>query len=121
MIPNCYMKSSFPFLLALLVTACKADPTPSNVVFIDGIAEGIKHRIEADGLGMLQKIEVTNVEQKTDSTFKATHTFWNPMIEEEVKLTREYTMNSNLDSVVSKAEISSSFIKYDGKWIATDW
>ncbi|MDA9019040.1 hypothetical protein N9233_01360 [Flavobacteriales bacterium] len=115
------MKNFFPLLLALLVTACKAEPTPSNVVFLDSVGEAIKYRIDADGLGMLQKIEVIHVKQRTDSTFKATHTFWNPMTEEEVKLSREYTMNSNLDSVVSKEEISSSFIKRDGTWIATDW
>ena len=79
----------------------------------------IIQRIDADGMGMLTNLEVFDVEQQDDSTFKATHTFLNPLVDRELKITRLYTLNAGLDSVVSKVNLGKTQMKSEGEWIET--
>ena len=67
-------------------------------------------------MGMLENLEVFDVEAKGDSVFQATHTFLNTMFGKELKITRVYTLNAGLDSVVSKTDVST-FMKSEGEWV----
>ena len=61
----------------------------------------IRQRIDMDAWGTMEKFEVFDVEAKGDSVFQATHTFEN-LIGKEMKITRIYTLNAGLDSVIEK-------------------
>ena len=110
----------FPSLcmLAIILASCGTASSPSTSGD-DPVAlatKRIKQRIDVDGMGMLENLEVFDVEAKGDSVFQATHTFLNTMFGKELKITRVYTLNAGLDSVVAKTDVST-FMKSEGEWV----
>lgn len=117
------MKVQYILFAFVLFASCGSGSTESTTTStaksnpIDLATKRIKQRIDADGMGMLQNVEVVEVEQQNDSTFKATHTFLNPVMNKEVKLTRVYTLNVGLDSVLNKEDVGNMYLKSEGEWI----
>ena len=68
-----------------------------------------------DAMGTMEKFEVFDVEAKGDSVFQATHTFDN-LIGKEMKITRLYTLNAGLDSVMEKVNVAT-YMKSEGEWV----
>lgn len=57
------------------------------------------------GMGMLEDLKIQSVNMIGDNTYQATHTFTNPMTKREMRITRKYILNSELDSVLSMDDI----------------
>ena len=98
----------------ILILGCGA-PSADSSDPIKLATKRIKQKIDQDAWGMIE-FELFDVEQKDDSVFQATHTFVNPM-NKEVKITRLYTLNSGLDSVLSKEKVGPTLMKSEGEWI----
>ena len=69
---------------------------------------------------MLKDLKIETVEKVNDSTYKAIHTFTNPMFNKEIRLTRNYIFTADLDSIKSKVEIKSE-MKSKDEWIDMDF
>lgn len=105
-------------MLAIILASCGTSTTPSTSGD-DPVAlatKRIKQHVDVNGMGMLENIEVFDVEAKGDSVFQATHTFLNTMFGKEVKLTSVWTLNAGLDSVVSNSKVAT-FMKSEGEWV----
>ena len=110
----------FPSLCAsvIILASCGTSTTPSTSGD-DPVAlatKRIKQHVDVRGMGMLENIEVFDVESKGDSVFQATHTFMNTMFGKEVKLTSVWTLNAGLDSVIA-GETVDTFMKSEGEWV----
>jgi len=67
-------------------------------------------------MGMITDFKVYDVEQVNDSIFRATREFYNPMFEKEIKITEEYTFDSELNTIVESESIKS-FMMSEGEWV----
>jgi hypothetical protein len=65
----------------------------------------ILQKIDMAGMGMLEDLKIQSVNMIGDNTYQATHTFTNPMTKREMRITRKYILNSELDSVLSMDDI----------------
>ena len=103
--------------LAIVLASC-GNSTTSSTSGDDPVAlatKRIRQRIDMDAMGTMEKFEVFDVEAKGDSVFQATHTFEN-LIGKEMKITRLYTLNAGLDSVMEKVNVAT-FMKSEGEWV----
>ena len=117
------IRMKFPSLcaLAIILASCGTSTTPSTSGD-DSVAlatKRIRQRIDMDAWGTMEKFEVFDVEAKGDSVFQATHTFEN-LIGKEMKITRIYTLNAGLDSVIEKVNVAS-FMKSEGEWVKSSF
>ena len=60
-----------------------------------------------DGMGMLQNLKMESVSEIDGTTFEAVHTFTNPVMKRNMRITRKYYLNSSLDSVIKKEDIKT--------------
>lgn len=108
------MKIQSLCLLAIVMASCGSSTTSGD----DPVAiatKRIRQRIDADAWGTMEKFEVFDVEAKGDSVYQATHTFEN-IIGKEMKITRLYTLNAGLDSVIEHNNVAT-FMKSEGEWV----
>jgi hypothetical protein len=82
------------------------------------VRKRIIQNIETDGLGMLKDLKIESVDKLNDSTFKGVHSFSNPMIDKEIRLTRNYTFTADLDSITKKIDLKTE-MKSEGEWVET--
>ncbi len=82
------------------------------------VRKRIIQKIDTDGMGMLKDIEIEKIEKINDSTYKGVHSFYNPMFDKDIRLTREYTFTADLDSITKKEDIKSE-MKSEGEWVET--
>ena len=104
-------KLIYLFSLILLFNCTETPSSP------EAIAEKkIYQKVDVDGMGMLEDLKILEVKMVDATSFEGTHAFYNPMTKREMKITRVYTFSENLDSIVSKEEVSI-YIKSDGEWV----
>ena len=90
--------------------------TTSDNPLIEQATKRIRQDIDAKGMGMLKDFKVYDVEQLNDSMFRATREFTNPMIEKEIKITADYTFDSELNTIIN-SETVKSYMKSEGEWV----
>jgi hypothetical protein len=110
---------------SFILASCGGDVTTSNAASQDPLKlaeKRIKQRIEADAMGIIDELEILEIVPAggNDSTFRATHSFLNIMIDKKVKLTRVYTLNAGLDSVIENQNLKS-WMMSEGEWVETGW
>jgi|TARA_B100002019_G_C21040712_1_gene484337 PBP1b-binding outer membrane lipoprotein LpoB len=112
-------------IASFILASCGGDGATSNAASPDPLKlaeKRIKQRIEADALGMIDELEILEVRAgENDSTFYATHSFMNPMISKKVKLSRIYTLNAGLDSVIERVSDGPMYMMSEGEWVKTGW
>jgi len=101
------------FTTSLLI-ACGNKETSTD--FTLKAKKRIYQKIDADAFGMIKDLKIEEVTKINDSVFKAMHTFTNPMIKKQMRITRNYTLNKGLDSVIKKEELKTE-MKSQGEWI----
>ena len=67
---------------------------------------------------MLKDIKIESIEKLNDSTYKGVHSFSNPMFDKEVRVTKNYSFTSDLDSI-TKSESIKTEMKSEGEWVKT--
>jgi hypothetical protein len=82
------------------------------------VTKRIIQKIESDGMGMIKDLKIEIVEKLNDTTFKGVHSFNNPMFDKEVRVTRNYTFTTDLDSITNKKDIKTE-MKSEGEWVKT--
>lgn len=112
-------------IASFILASCGGDGATSNAASPDPLElaeKRIKQRIEADAMGIIDQLEILEVVPAggNDSTFRATHSFLNIMIDKQVKLTRVYTLNAGLDSVIENQKLKS-WMMSEGEWVETGW
>ena len=107
------MKKFILFFLGLAVISCGGtDSSP-----LKNIEKKIYQSVDASGMGMLKDIKITLVEATASpEIFLATHTFTNPMVKKEMRITRNYTFNTSKDSILSKEDVLIE-MKSLGEWV----
>jgi len=100
--------------LLLLTVIIVASCTTGN-----NIRKQIIQHIEAEGLGMVKVDKISQPEHINDSTFKATHSFKNTLINQEVRITNIYYFNTDL-SQIKTTETTKTELKSAGDWVEAD-
>ncbi len=111
------MKKAF-LLLVLILSGCNSNNS-NNVVDqnpLDNIEKRIFQNVDAAGLGLLEDLVIESIYRLDSVTFEASHTFTNPMMEREMRITNKYTFTSDLDSIINKEDVKAE-IKSQGEWI----
>jgi len=116
------MKNYKILVLSLaLIAACKNQTGDKNFsetsnAKIDLIQKKIFQKIEVNGLGMLKDLKIESVEKINDSVFKGTHTFLNPFVDKEMRVTKNYTFSPELDTIVNTKDLKTE-MKSQGEWV----
>ena len=69
------MKKLLLLSLTVLLFSC-GDSDPNALA-----KKRIFQKVDSDGMGMIKDLEIISVEKINDTTYKAVHTFTNPLIE----------------------------------------
>jgi hypothetical protein len=99
----------FTIAFSLLLVSCGGDSSPVALA-----KKRIFQKVDADGMGMLKDLKIISIEMINDSTYKAIHTFTNPMMSKEMRITRNYFFTS--DSIKNKEDLKVE-MKSKGEWI----
>jgi len=103
------------FILTLTFLSSCEEPNP-NAEF----EKKIFQYIDVNGMGMLEDLKIQDIEKVNDTTFKATHTFTNPLFNKEMRITRNYFFSEDGSSVNDYEEISTE-MKSKGEWIKSNF
>ena len=76
----------------------------------------IYQKIDASGMGMLKDLKILSVEKVNDTTYRAIHTFENPLIDKEMKISRNYFFTKDGSSISNYEDISVE-MKSQGEWV----
>jgi len=103
-------KSLFSLALLFLLFSCgEANP---NAEF----EKKIYQKIDVAGMGMLEDLKIQSVEKVNDTTYKATHTFTNPMLDKEMRISRSYFFTLDGSSIIDYEDITVE-MKSQGEWV----
>jgi hypothetical protein len=80
------------------------------------VRKRIIQKIETNAMGMIKDVNLEKLEKVNDSTFKGSHSFFNPMVDKEVRVTRNYIFTSDLDSIVNDVDVKTE-MKSEGEWV----
>jgi Tfp pilus assembly protein PilP len=106
------MKSLYLIPALLLLTIACSTNSPDDLA-----KKRIYQRIDADAMGMIPDLEIVSLERINDTTYKAAHTFTNPMINNKrMRITRNYYFTADFDSIINKEEIFTE-MESAGEWI----
>lgn len=78
----------------------------------------IIQEIEASSMGMIKDLNIEKVEKMNDSIYVGIHSFTNPMLEKEVRITRNYNFTKGFDTIKNFEDIKFE-IKSEGEWVET--
>ena len=66
----------------------------------------------------MKDLNIESIEKVNDSIYKGVHSFSNSMFDKQVRVTRNYTFTTDLDSITNIGEAKAE-IKSEGEWIDT--
>jgi PBP1b-binding outer membrane lipoprotein LpoB len=107
-------------LSALILSGCNSNNS-NNVVDenpLDNVEKRIYQNVDAAALGLIDDLVIESVSQLDSVTFQASHTFTNPMMEREMRITNKYTFTSDLDSIINKEDVKTE-MKSEEEWVDT--
>lgn len=93
------------------LSSCNGTSSESSIA-----KKRIIQKIEADGMGMIKKLKIESVEKLNDSMFKGIHSFTNPLVDKDVRITRDYTFTADFDSITNVEDVKFE-IKSQGEWV----
>ena len=98
--------------LGVLFSSCGNNKSDSDSL----VKKRIMQKIEVAGMGMLKDINIESIEKVNDTTYKGVHNFANPILDNEVRLTKNYFFTIDLDSITGDEQLKSE-MKSEGEWI----
>ena len=106
------MKNIIYLLIFVFLSSCD-EPNPNKA-----FEKKIYQKIDASGMGMLKDLKIQDVEKVNDTTYKATHTFTNPILNREMRITKNYFFSLDGETINGNEEISIE-MKSQGEWVKT--
>ncbi len=103
----CVFTVTFLFLLL----SCGNDSSPEALA-----KKRIIQKIDSDGMGMIKDLKIISVEMINDSIYKAIHTFTNPMMGKEMRITRNYFFTTDSDSIKNNEDLKVE-MKSEDEWV----
>ena len=103
----------FAISFSLLLVSCGDDSSKTALA-----KKRIFKELDANAMGTLKDLKITNVEMTNDSTYKASHTFTNSIMRKEMRVTRNYFFTSNSDFIKNIEDVKIE-VKSEGKWMKT--
>jgi len=76
----------------------------------------IIQKIETAGMGMIDDIKIESITKINDTTYKAAHSFTNPMFSKEIRITKEYYFTKDLESITGDKDVKAE-MKSEGEWV----
>ena len=98
--------------LVVLLTSCGDNKSNSDSL----VKKRIMQKIEVAGMGMLKDINIESIEKVNDTTYKGVHSFANPILDNEVRMTKNYFFTIDLDSITGDEQLKSE-MKSEGEWV----
>ena len=102
--------------ICCLLACGQSNPKTSENPIIEQATKRIRQKIDAAGMGMIKDFKVYDVEQLNDSVFRATREFNNPMFDKDIKITEDYTFDSELNTIIDSESVKS-YMKSEGEWV----
>jgi hypothetical protein len=91
--------------------SCGDKPTEESLA-----KKRIFQKIDAAALFTIKDLEIVSVEKKNDTTYKAVHIFTNPILNREMRITRNYFFTLNTDSIKGQEDLNIE-MKSKGEWV----
>ena len=104
------MKKLLLLSLTILLFSC-GDSDPNAIA-----KKRIFQLVDANGMGLLKDLEVVSVEKVNDTTYKAVHIFTNPIMNKEMRITRNYFFTIDGDTINDNESITTE-MKSKGEWV----
>ena len=101
----------FTLSFVFLLVSCGDSSRPESLA-----KKRIFQHVDASGMGMLKNLEIVSVEKMNDTTYKAVHTFTNPLMKKEMRITRNYFFTTDTDSIKNKEDLKVE-MKSKGEWV----
>ena len=98
-------------VLGFLIASCSSKSEEELLV-----EKTVLAKIEKDGEGLLQNVEIQSLEKKDKSIYVGVHSFLNPMFDAQVRVTNEYTFSSDFKTVIESKSIKTEK-KTDKGWV----
>ena len=98
--------------LGVIFSSCGNNKSDSDSL----VKKRIMQKIEVAGMGMLKDINIESIEKVNDTTYKGVHSFANPILDNEVRMTKNYFFTIDLDSITGDEQLKSE-MKSEGEWI----
>ena len=98
--------------LGVLFSSCGNNKSDSDSL----VKKRIMQKIEVAGMGMLKNINIESIEKVNDTTYKGVHSFANPILDNEVRMTKNYFFTIDLDSITGDEQLKSE-MKSEGEWV----
>lgn len=107
------------FALSLTIVSCEQNQAEQNEGGTEALSEKtiikrIKQNIDVKHAGLAKDVQYGNLEKVNDSTYRMAHSFFNPLIEKEIRTTDEYVFRA--DSIFSAKDVKIE-MKSEGEWV----
>ncbi|MDE5422289.1 hypothetical protein L3073_08710 [Ancylomarina sp. DW003] len=105
---NVFKLSLVTLLLSFILAAC----SDGNSL----VKKRITQRIDQKSMGMIKDLDIESIESVDAATFICIYNFSNPMLNKKVRLTKQYTFTTDLDSIVGVKDLKSE-MESGGEWV----
>ena len=99
-------------IAALLIGLSSCTPSENTIVM-----KKVYQNRDIAGMGMLKDLTVEEPKKVLNFSFQVSHTFFNPMFEKEMRVTKVYRFDRHLDSILEITDVSTE-MKSAGEWVA---
>lgn len=96
-------------LAALVWAACGGESQPQSLA-----EKRIKQ--DLDVVLMTIKYEIETLERMNDTTYRVVYSYYNEIVDKDVRITDDYYFTSDLDSIIGDINIKGE-IKSEGEWV----
>jgi hypothetical protein len=106
-------------ILLILFSSCQESIREADIK-LSLMEKRIKQYIVVSSWGMIKEVKIDSLYKINDSTCFARHNFFNPVFNQEVRVSTEYKFNIGIDSVTSKQQLITE-VKAEGEWKKMDF
>ena len=122
------MKQFIFLCFALVLFSCAKEDAPQQETTnqpelvqeksqnISLVEKRIIQETDISGMGMLKNIQVDSLQKLNETTFVCRVSFFNPVIDNDVRFTKIYSFTNDLDSILTE-ETAISEMKSMGEWV----
>jgi hypothetical protein len=103
-------------MLAFILTAFSCGNQNSEESLVK---KRIIQNVETSSMGMIKNVNVSSVEKLNDSIYLGIYSFSNPLIDKEIRITKEFTFTKDFDKITNSEEKKFE-MKSEGEWVETE-
>ena len=109
-------KLLYVLLIGVGLSSCGLNDSSEDAL----VKKRIIQKVEVEGMGMLKDVKMESVEKLDELTYKGVHSFYNPLFDKEIRVTRIYLFSEDLQNITKKENVKIE-MKSEGEWVKADF